>query len=68
MTLEKQSDILPRRRQKKHNYDEKPYLGRSVHNTIDVPRKSPRSVLKTPKRSSRMSNSEEFGAIFNLLY
>nr|CDS25385.2 tubby [Hymenolepis microstoma] len=60
MTLEKQGDILPRRRQQNHIYDKRPYLGRSGCSTAELPRKSPLSVLKTPKRSSRMSNSEEF--------
>ncbi|VDO01140.1 unnamed protein product, partial [Rodentolepis nana] len=60
MTLERQGDILSSKHQQHQIYDKRTYPGRLGNNAAKLPRKSPLSALKAPKRSSRMSNSEEF--------
>lgn len=61
LKLEKQREILQRKRQQKHAYEVQSLQAKSFNNSVDLGLISPRWTAKTPSRDSQTSVSENFG-------
>ncbi|KAL5967498.1 hypothetical protein TSMEX_004731 [Taenia solium] len=60
LKLEKQREILQRKRQQKHAHEVQSLQAKSFNNSVDLGPNSPRSTGKTPSHDSQTSVSENF--------